>query len=177
MHTSQHFRAAVLAAASLLAGAAAAAGTPVIYPAKEQSARQQDQDKYACHDWARNESGFDPTAQPAPLPELAAASAPAAGKPAPTATDKLAGAMTGAAGGAAIAELAHRDAGRGAAMGLLGSNVLARVKQGKSGESSAQQQQQRAQQQAALHEHARQQRAGYDRAFAACLEGRGYVVK
>ena len=32
-----------------------------IYPRNGQSQKQQDQDRYECHDWAVNQSGFDPT--------------------------------------------------------------------------------------------------------------------
>ncbi len=33
----------------------------MIYPAAGQSDQQKSQDKYECHEWAFNESGFDPT--------------------------------------------------------------------------------------------------------------------
>src|ERR1700678_2430503 len=33
----------------------------VIYPAKGQSPAQQDQDRYACHRWAVQQSGYDPS--------------------------------------------------------------------------------------------------------------------
>jgi hypothetical protein len=138
-----------------LAGAAcvahAAGGTTLaIYPAKGQSAKQQDKDKYQCYAWAREQTGFDP-AQPA------TASAPASGMPP--------GAMArGAAGGAAIAAISDHDPAGGAAAGALGAAMRARMKE----RQAAQQQQQAAQ---------AQQKAGYDRAFKACMEGRGYVLR
>jgi hypothetical protein len=139
---------------------AAAATVPVIYPAKGQSARQQDQDRYACYDRAREQSGFDPAQQR---------------EPASSGASKQAGAMTGAMargalGGAAIGELGSHDAGRGAAVGVLGGAVVERVKQQQAAQAR---QQQSAQQQAARG----QQRANYDRAFGACMEARGYVVR
>jgi hypothetical protein len=91
--------------------------------------------------------------------------------------------VMGAAGGAAVAELADRDAGKGAAAGVLGAAVRERVRQQQQGAQAQQQQQQlvaqQAQQQAIAQHQARtqQQRAAFDRGFAACLEARGYVVK
>jgi hypothetical protein len=38
-----------------------AAGDVFIYPKNGQSDEQQARDKYECHKWAQNESGFDPT--------------------------------------------------------------------------------------------------------------------
>ena len=38
-----------------------------IYPRKGQSAQQQSKDRYECHAWARDETGFDPTRQFADL--------------------------------------------------------------------------------------------------------------
>ena len=143
---------------------------PVVYPARGQSPKQQDQDKYECHDWARGQSGFDPSqpAQPAPI---ATTSQPS------QSTSSAAGMVKGAAGGAAVAELSDRSAGKGAAVGVLGAAMRERAKQQQAAQSTqqqaAQQQQQAAQQQAA----GRQQRATYDRAFGACMEARGYSVK
>ena len=167
-------------AAAMAFGAAAhaqqgAANAPVIYPAKGQTAKQQDQDRYECHTWARGQSGFDPT-QPNAAPTQTA------GAPTSTTTASsgapVGGMAAGAMGGAAIAELTHHDAGRGAAAGALGGAVFQRVKQ----QQAAQQQQvkqQAAQQQAnAQQANARsQQRATYERAMGACMEGRGYTVK
>ena len=133
------------------AGLVHAAGTtsPAIYPAKGQSAKQQDKDKYQCYGWAREQTGFDP-AQPA------TASAPPSGMPP--------GAMVrGAAGGAAIAAISDHDPAGGAAAGALGAAVRGRMK-----ERQAAQQQQAAQ---------AQQKAAYERAFKACMEGRGYVLR
>jgi ADP-ribosylglycohydrolase len=81
-------------------------------------------------------------------------------------------------GGAAVAELTHHDAGRGAAAGAIGGAVIQRVKQ----QQAAQQQQakqQAAQQQASQQQASArsQQRATYERAMGACMEGRGYTVK
>jgi hypothetical protein len=47
-------------------GAAPAGATTLfVYPKNGQSAEQQASDKYACHQWAAKQSGFDPTADTA----------------------------------------------------------------------------------------------------------------
>jgi len=164
-------------AVSALATAAAFAqtGEPIAYPARGQDAKQQDQDRYQCYDWARGQSGFDPTrvAEAPPMP-----SAPPAQqqqqKP-QASSDPTGGMAKGAIGGAAIGELAHKDVGHAAAAGALGSGLLTKIKQ-----------QQQASKQAsapapvpvaAAPNPRLQQKAAYDRAFAACLEGRGYTVR
>jgi opacity protein-like surface antigen len=38
-----------------------AAGGFAIYPKNGQTAEQESADRYACHSWARNQTGFDPT--------------------------------------------------------------------------------------------------------------------
>ncbi len=156
------------ALAAALTATTALAQSPVIYPAKGQSPKQQDVDRYQCHDWARSQSGFDPTtAQPPPNQQPSASTTAAS-----SSKDSATGMVKGAARGAAVAELSHHDAGRGAAIGVLGSGVMERVKQQKAAQAQAGQQQAAAAQAAAG-----QQRMAYSRGFAACMEGRGYVVK
>jgi hypothetical protein len=161
-------RAGILAAAALITTltlAARAQGTgPVIYPAKGQAPMQQDRDRYECHDWARSQSGFDPT-QPA-MPVASAST-----KQQAPAEPSMGTMLRGAAGGAAVAELTHHDAGRGAAAGLLGASVLSRAREQQA--MQARQQQAAQQQQAARG----QARSTYERGFSACMEARGYVVK
>ena len=130
-----------------------------IYPSKGQSAQQQDRDRYECHTWAVQQTGFDPT-----RPQTAQApSAPPPGRPVVKGAAR--GAAVGAVGGA-IAGDAGRGAAAGAAVGgLLGG--MRRMDQAKAqGQQEAQQQNINAQQQ-----------AGYERALGACLEGRGYTVR
>lgn len=161
-------RAAALSSITALGMAAACLAqtvTPVVYPAKGQSAQQQDKDRYECHDWARRQSGYDPT-RPA-----TAAPAPATGGAGSTGSS-TAGSMTaGALGGAAVAELGDHDAGRGAAIGALGGAALGKLKEAR--QQQARQQQQAQQQQAAQGS----QRSLYERSWSACLEARGYTVR
>ena len=130
-----------------------------VYPAKGQSPQQQKKDEGACHTWAVQQSKYDP-ANP---PQQAAAA-----KPPTTATGSTPGAgLRGAARGAVVGEIVGGDAGAGAAAGA----AAARGQSRRQNAAQAQQQQQAASQ---------QQQAGmgaYQKARAACLEGRGYTVK
>lgn len=168
-------RDALALAASLMFAAAALAQAQgsVIYPAKGQSAEQQQRDRFECYEWAKAQTGFDPT-QATPLPT--------GGQPTQTAQPSqghsvAAGMVTGAVGGAAVAELTKGDAGKGAAYGVLGSTVLGQVKQQKAAQAAQASQQQMAQQMAQQQAGRNQQRANYDRHIGACMEGRGYTVK
>ena len=149
-------RALVLIVAATLAASASA--QQYVYPAKGQSAGQQQKDEGECHAWAVKQSKYDP-ANP---PKQAAAAAPAT-----TATGTTPGAgARGAARGAVVGGMMG-DAGAGAAAGA----VAARGQSRRQNAAQAQQQQQAG---------AQQDQAGltaYQKARSACLEGRGYTVK
>jgi hypothetical protein len=150
-------------ALSTAAVRAADAGSAVAYPARGQSDKQQARDRQECAAWAKSQSGYDPAAAQA----AQAAAAPSAQ---PSQGANAQGMLAGAAGGAAVAEISHHDVGRGAAIGVLGAGARERMKQQKTAAAQQQQQQAKQQQQAQL-------KAVNDRAFAACMEGRGYVLK
>lgn len=118
-----------------------------IYPQKGQSAEQQQKDSAECRQWATSQSGVDPNA---------AQTGPDRGK---RLGGAVGGAARGAAVGAAIGAIAG-DAGKGAAIGAVGGGVGGR--------------------RGAIHGE-KQQAAGnqdsFNRAFGACMEGRGYTVK
>ena len=137
----------------------ALAQTPVIYPAKGQSAQQQASDDGACMAWAKQTTGIDPIAV-AQMPP-SAPSGPATGG-----GERVSGAARGALGGLAIGAIAG-DAGEGAAIGAVVGTMAGghRARQNQ----AAQQQQLQSQQQ--------QQLQTYYRAYGACMEGRGYTIK
>lgn len=138
---------------------AIAMGDVYIYPNKGQNEQQQSKDRYECHTWAVQQTGFDPT-----KPQTAQApSAPPPGKPV------LKGAARGAAVGAVGGAIAG-DAGTGAAAGAAVGGLLGGMR--RMDQAKAQNQQQAQQQNVVA-----QQQAGYNRAVGACLEGRGYTVK
>lgn len=133
---------------------------PYVYPAKGQSAEQQKKDEYACYDWAKQQSGFDP---------MQAGSQPAAAPPPEKKGGRLRGGARGALGGAVIGGIAG-DAGKGAAIGATAGVVVGGARQRQENE----QQQAATQQQQAVTAESQQ---SYQRAYGACLEGRGYTVK
>jgi hypothetical protein len=148
-----------IAAAVLMSAASAFAQDPIVYPQKGQSKEQQEKDEFECHKWAKEKTGFDPMAQP---------SSPAAAAPAPRG-----GAVRGAARGAALGAIGGAiagDAGKGAAIGAGVGGAGGALRQ-----RGQVRQQQQAQQAEASAQNA--QRSQYQRAYGACLEGRGYTVK
>jgi hypothetical protein len=137
----------------------------IVYPAKGQSQKQQEQDKAECYDWAKKQSGFDPMSQPTATAPPPSAEAPQGGV--------LRGGARGALVGLAAGAIAG-DAGKGAAIGAATGGLLGGMRRRDQAIQQEQAQQQWAQQQAAAYQ---QNRANYDRAFGACMEGRGYTVK
>jgi hypothetical protein len=160
MHKSMTVLAAVLA----MGGASAAMAQTYVYPAKGQSAEQQQKDVADCKTWATQQTGFDP-AKPAPV---AAAPAPA---PAPA---PKGGRVRGAAAGATVAAITDNDVGDAAAVGAVAG---ASAQRGARRQAGAQQQAAAQQQQAAASQQQATSQANYAKAEGACLEGRGYTVK
>ena len=146
---------------ALAAATAAEAQQPIIYPAKGQSAEQQQKDKGECYAWAQQQTGVDPVA----LAEHSASAPPPSGPQG----ERVRGAARGAAGGAAIGAIAG-DAGKGAAVGAVAGTMAGGARQRRKGQAEAQQQQQSQQQ-------TQQALASYNSAFGACMEGRGYTIK
>jgi len=128
-----------------------------IYPKKGQSEEQQRLDRYECHIWAVQQTGFDPTA---PV-ETTTQSQSSGGE---VVSGAAKGAALGAIGGAITGD-AGKGAAAGAAMGGAAGGMKRRGNQRQ--QQEAEQQQQAAQQ---------QQQSQYDRALATCLEARDYTV-
>ena len=131
-----------------------------VFPANGQSKEQQDADELACLRWAREQSGFDP------LNPTQVQAAQVNRGPDGTA---VVGAARGAAAGAAIGAIAG-DAGRGAAIGAVAGGLSGR-RQKVVRDEVQQQQNNRA---AAGAE--QQLRQNFNRAFSACMSGKGYTV-
>jgi hypothetical protein len=144
--------------AGLLLTGLALAQNPIIYPAKGQSPDQQKQDEFECHQWAVNQTGFDPTKAHAPPSQQAS---------------ERGGAVRGGAGGALLGlgiGAITGNAGKGAAIGAGAGAVAGGARQ-----AGRNQQQQASNQQAQSNYNANLQQ--YNRAKAVCMEGRGYTVK
>jgi hypothetical protein len=155
----------------------AVAQAVVIYPAKGQSAAQQSKDEGECQVWAKQNTGIDPLA----LAGAAAQPPPVAAAPAPVESgQRVKGAARGAAGGAVVGAIAG-DAGTGAAVGAAAGTVAGGSRKRRAereSEAAGQQAQAQAQaQQQAQSASTQAQLATFNKAYAACLEGRGYSVK
>ena len=142
--------------------------TVYFYPERSQTLEQQDRDKFECHGWAVQQSGFDPSAPGTPPHlHLQAEAGPPAG------TGIAVGAVTGAALGAAVSN--PWEAGQGAVLGAVAGAIVGGI-----AENAAAQ---RAQGQLAADAHSalaarlERQARNYRRAMSACLEGRGYEVR
>ncbi len=136
-----------------------------IYPTRGQSPQQQDRDRYECHSWAVQQTGFDPSR------------AQTAQAPPPSQEAPQGGVLRGAAGGAALGAVGGAisgNAGKGAAVGAAMGGLFGGMR--RAGQKQRQQQEQAAyaaqQQQAAA-----QGQGAYNRAIGACLSGRGYTVQ
>lgn len=128
------------------------------YPSRGQSPAQQNQDEGACYAWARQQTGIDPMA--------VASTPPPPSGPAVGGGERLRGAARGAAGGAIIGSVAG-DTSDGLTVGAVGG-ALAGGRQARKNKQAQAQQAQQAKAGAIQH---------FNKAFGACMEGRGYVVK
>ena len=135
------------------------AQNPMVYPAKGQSQQQMEQDKYKCYGWAKNNSGFDPMQAAAP-----------SGEPQQT---QGGGVLRGAGRGAAVGAVGGAiggNAGKGAAIGAATGAMVRGFRNRDHRMEEEQANAQSEQQYNAAHNN-------YNRAYAACLEGKGYSVK
>ena len=142
----------------------------VIYPAKNQSKERMEKDKFECYSWAKGQTGFDPMAMPqATTPRPAQQQKSVAG-------GAVKGGVGGAALGAGIGAIAggSSGAGKGAGIGALAGGTLGGVRSHSQNQQAEQAQNQREQEQLAQYQ---QGRNNYNRAYSACLEGRGYTVR
>ncbi len=138
---------------------------PIIYPAKGQSQDQMEKDKFECYSWAKQQSGFDPMAMPQ------------ATAPPPQQDAQKGGVGRGAVRGGTVGVVAGAiagDAKKGAAIGAASGGLIGgmRRRDQKRSQQTAQQQWEQEQANAYM-----QGRNSYNRAYGACLEGRGYTVK
>jgi hypothetical protein len=136
-----------------------------VYPTKGQNKEQQSKDESECYTWSVDQTNFDPR-----KPTQAST-------PAPQQQDTQGGVVRGAGRGAALGAIGGAiagDAGKGAAIGAATGGVGRglRNRQQKNQQEQAQQDWE-AQQDAEL----QQKQSTFNRAYAACLEGRGYTVK
>ncbi|MGR8981693.1 MAG: glycine zipper family protein [Gammaproteobacteria bacterium] len=127
----------------------------MVYPAQGQTPDQMSRDRYECHTWAVQQSGFDPSS--------GAAASQSSTQQGSVGKETLRGGMRGAAAGAAIGAIAG-DAGKGAAIGAAAGGM----KRG-FGQVDANK--------AAPPTGGNEAANNYNRALGACLTGRGYTVQ
>ncbi|HUH27688.1 glycine zipper domain-containing protein [Gelidibacter sp.] len=132
-----------------------------VFPSKNQDKAKQDADESACYNWAKEQTGVDPINPP--KVEAAQVDRSADG----TAIRHAAG---GAAAGAAIGAIAG-DAGEGAAIGAVVGGLRGRRAKVVGDEKQQQQNNQNASAQQ------KELMANFNKAFTACIEGKGYTVK
>ena len=130
-----------------------------VYPGKGQTQDQMEKDKFACYEWAKQNTGVDPM------------QAPKATEPPPMRERKKGGLLRGAALGAAVGGIV--DGGHGAGKGAAVGALLGGVRRSSQVQDERMKDEQWAQQQVAD-----QQRntAEYNRAYKTCLEAKGYTV-
>jgi Glycine-zipper domain len=132
-----------------------------IYPGKGQNQAQQDKDRYECHSWAVQQTGFDPSkpqsanSQPSQLRQSS---------PPPVLQGATRGAALGAVGGA-ITGNAGKGAAAGAAMGGMAGGFRRRDERIRQADVKAD-----------AESASNPGRPAYMRAMSACLQGRGYTV-
>jgi len=132
-----------------------------VFPAKEQTIEQQDADELACYKWAKEQTGVDPINPP----EVQAAEVDRSAD-----GTAVRGAARGAAAGAAIGAIAG-DAGQGAAIGAVAGGLRGRRAKVVGDEMEQQQNN------AAAAAQTEELMANFNKAFSACMEGKGYTVK
>ena len=155
-----------LATVMIFGGFLSAQGSEfIIYPNNNQSNEQMEKDKFQCFTWARDRTGFDP------MQRATTTTAP------PQRGASRGGVVRGGARGALVGTAAGAIAGntgRGAAIGASSGALVGGMRRRNQRKQQQQAQQDWANREVANYEARRNE---YNRAFSACLEGRGYTVR
>ena len=132
-----------------------------VFPSNNQNQKTQDADEMACYKWAKEQTGVDPINPPDVQASQVDRSVDGTA---------VRGAARGAAAGAAIGAIAG-DAGEGAAIGAVIGGL-----RGRRAKVVGDEMEQQSNNQAAA---AKQKELmdNFNKAFAACMEGKGYTVK
>ena len=151
----------VMACAAMAQTASIATGLGLyVFPANNQSQETMDNDEIACYKWAKEQTGVDPINPP--QVQAAEVDKSADGS-------MVVGGAKGAAARAAIGAIAG-DAGKGAAIGaVVGGLGGRRAKRYGDAVEQEQNNQAASQTEKALMD-------SFNKAFSACMEGKGYTV-
>lgn len=139
---------------------ASMANDVIVFPANGQSNEQMEKDKHTCYGWAKKETGFDPMVTPK------------ASTPPPSQTKESGGVARGGLGGAVLGGIVGGSSG--ARKGLAAGGLVGGVKQNSANNKTEQAAKEWEQQEANKYT---QGRSTYNRAYSACVEGKGYTVK
>lgn len=132
-----------------------------VYPRAGQDNQTMEKDKYECYQWAKQQTGVDPSRGPS--------SYPSQGDPYQPSGEIARGAARGAVTGVVVGAIAG-DTGKGAAIGAASGGMIGGMRRRdriRSNQSMQQQSQQSYD----------NNRATYNRAYAACMDARNYSVK
>ena len=132
----------------------------IVLPAQNQTNTQMEADKHSCYGWAKGETGFDP--MKAPTTKTAS----------PPQTKKSGGILAGGVGGALLGGIVGGSSG--AKKGAAAGGLVGGVSQSSANKTSTQNTENWKQQEANNYANNRNK---YNRAYSACLEGKGYTVK
>jgi hypothetical protein len=141
---------------------------PIFYPAKGQSEDQLEKDKFDCYNWAKKKTGFDP--MKTPTTKTAA----------PEKEEKVWGAgetaVVGGVVGAGVGAIA--GGGKGALIGgAVGVGGGALIGGARSSDQREREEKKRKDWEKKESNNYARERNEYNRAWGACMEGRGYSVK
>ena len=144
--------------------------TLYFYPTKGQSKDQQERDRFECYQWAKKQTGYDPSQkQLAPHQRIEVQSAT------PPGSDTAAGAISGAIIGSMLSP--RHDSGRSMIFGAITGAMLGSASEQAKQEQADQIQQHYDTKDAQRYAKLEHQASDYRRAMSACLEGRGYTVR
>ena len=148
-----------------------------VYPAKGQSDKQLAEDRYECHLWAVQESGFDPSQFEGVAPPRTVR-VPVPRNEAEGAASK--GAVTGAVIGSVIGSHdgdAAEGALIGAVLGTMAGSAIEDQGQREAREKAEAEAKREAEEIARNRAELALRKSNYRRALTACLEGRDYTVQ
>ena len=144
--------------------------TLYFYPTKGQSKAQQERDRFECYEWAKKQTGYDPSQkQLAPHQRIEVQSTT------PPGSDTATGAVTGAIIGSILSP--RHSKGSSMVFGAITGAMLGASSEQAKQEQAAQIQQQYDTKDMQRYAKLEQQANDYRRAMSACLEGRGYTVR
>ncbi len=135
---------------------------PYVYPAKGQSQQQQNADTGECQQWAKQTTGVDPM-------QVAQQMSNQAPPPQSQQGDGARSVARGAVVGGVLGGIGGRG-GEGAAVGAVVGVARHRSRQRDAQNDYAQQQQSNQQQASSM-------LSAFNRAYAACMSGRGYSIQ